>query len=1118
MTLSEFRDFYTSSVEVNELIQHLTKAQQKVQLRGLVGSIKSVIGAGVAEKTGTTQLFILDDKEEAAYFMNDLQEILKSEKNILFFPRSARVPYQTERTDNANVAMRAEVLNEINTSKSSKIIVTFPEALSEKVVTKKELSEHTFTVNKDDKLDIEFLDEMLIEYEFDKVDYVFEPGQFSVRGGIIDVFSYSFDQPYRIEFFDDEVESIRKFDPVSQLSSGMMEFATIVPNVGDKSLMETRESLLDFIPEDTCIWMTDFKLASARLDKYLDKAKDVFKELDSMLKHEEPEELYMQSIEFKRLLDKFKVVEFGNKFHFVEGENIEFNCEPQPSFNKNFELLAKNLNANQKRGFTNYILSDNPQQIERIYSIFEDTERAVEFTPMTFKLHEGFIDHNLNVACYTDHQIFDRYHRFKLKEGFKKNKQALTLKELSSLQPGDFVVHIDHGVGKFSGLEKIDVNGKKQEAIRLLYKDSDILYVSIHSLHRISKYSGKEGTQPTVHKLGSQAWDKVKKKTKARVKELAYNLISLYAKRKASKGFAFSPDTYLQHELEASFMFEDTPDQVLANEAVKKDMEFEAPMDRLICGDVGFGKTEIAIRAAFKAVCDSKQVAILVPTTVLSIQHYKNLKARLKDFPCTVDYVNRFKSGKKLTETLENLENGKIDIIVGTHALVGKRIKFKDLGLLIIDEEQKFGVAIKDKLKTMKANLDTLTMTATPIPRTLQFSLMGARDLSIINTPPPNRQSVETSVQGMNEELIRDSISYELARNGQVFFVHNRVQNIKEVQGMIQRVVPDARVVVGHGQMEGDKLEQVMEDFVDGKYDVLLATTIIESGIDISNANTMIINDAQNFGLSDLHQLRGRVGRSNRKAFCYLLAPPTQHLPADARRRLQAIEQFSDLGSGMNISMRDLDIRGAGNIFGGEQSGFMADVGFEMYNKILNEAIEELKQTEFKELADEEQQEKQSWVKETALETDLELLIPDAYVQSITERLALYKELEDAKTDEDLQFFVMSLKDRFGDLPQQVVNLVETVRLRWVAKEIGFEKLVLKSSKMIGYFVAYQASGYYQSPAFTRVLQYVQTNPRSGKMYEKNDGLRFSFVEVSDITQALELLSPIIADSKETVS
>lgn len=1118
MTLSEFREFYASSAEVKELIQHLHKAGQKVQLRGLVGSVKSIIAAATTEVLGNTQLFILDDKEEAAYFMNDLQEIFKSEKNILFFPRSAKVPYDTERVDNANVAMRAEVLNEINTSKSSKLIVTYPEALSEKVVTKQELSEHTFTVKKDAKLDIEFIDEMLIEYEFEKVDYVFEPGQFSVRGGIVDVFSFSFDQPYRIEFFDDEVESIRKFDPVSQLSSGMMEFATIIPNVGDKTIMETRESLLKFIPEDACVWMTDFKLAAARLDKYLDKAKDVFNTLDGPIKHSAPEEIYMQAIDLKSQLEKFKVIEFGNKFHLANGENIVFKTEPQPSFNKNFELLAKNLNANKKRGLKNYILSDNPQQIERIYSIFEDTERVVAFTPMTFKLHEGFIDNNLNLACYTDHQIFDRYHRFKLKEGFKKNKQALTLKELSSLHPGDFVVHIDHGVGKFSGLEKIDVNGKKQEAIRLIYKDSDILYVSIHSLHRISKYTGKEGTQPTVHKLGGQAWEKVKSKTKSRVKELAFNLISLYAKRKASKGFAFAPDNYLMHELEASFMFEDTPDQILANEAVKKDMEAEAPMDRLICGDVGFGKTEIAIRAAFKAVCDNKQVAILVPTTVLSIQHYKNLKERLKEFPVTVDYVNRFKSGKKMSETLQRLEEGKIDIIVGTHALVGKRIKFMDLGLLIIDEEQKFGVGIKDKLKTMKANLDTLTMTATPIPRTLQFSLMGARDLSLINTPPPNRQSVETEVTGLNEELIRDAISYELARNGQVFFVHNRVQNIKEVQGMIQRVVPDAKVVVGHGQMEGDKLEQVMEDFVDHKYDVLLATTIIESGIDISNANTMIINNAQNFGLSDLHQLRGRVGRSNKKAFCYLLAPPTSVLPGDAKRRLQAIEQFSELGSGMNISMRDLDIRGAGNIFGGEQSGFMADVGFEMYNKILNEAIEELKETEFKHLVEEEEKQKQTWVKETALETDLELLIPDAYVQSITERLALYKQLEDATEEKDLQFFEKSLIDRFGELPQQVDNLIETLRLKWIAQEIGFEKLVLKSSKMICYFVANQESGYYQSPAFTRVLQFVQANPRSGKMYEKNDGLRFSFVEVQNVTQAKELLAPIIANPKETVA
>ena len=1114
MTLSEFRDLYCNSTKVQSVISHLGQAQQKVQLRGLVGSVKSVIAAAVAEKTTKTQLFILDDKEEAAYFLNDLQAIFQTEKNILFFPRSAKTPYQVEKTNNANISMRAEVLNEINTSKTPKLIVTFPEALSEKVVTKKELSNHTFTIKKGENHSIDFIDELLIEYEFEKVDYVFEPGQFSVRGGIIDVFSYSFDHPYRIEFFDDEVESIRKFDPVSQLSSGMMGFATIVPNVGEKSLMESRESLLEFIPTDSIIWVSDFKLCEARLEKFLAKAHGIYEELDSILKHDKPEVLFMEPVSFKRALEGFSVAEFGNKFYYAHALNVNFEFNPQPSFNKNFEQLATNLDANKRHGLVNYILSDNPKQIERIYSIFEDTKKQVEFTPMTFKLHEGFIDKELKIACYTDHQIFDRYHRFRLKEGFKKSKQALTLKELSSLQPGDFVVHIDHGVGKFSGLEKIDVNGKQQEAIRLIYKDSDILYVSIHSLHRISKYSGKEGTQPSVHKLGGQAWEKVKKKTKARVKELAFNLISVYAKRKASKGFAFSPDNYLQHELEASFMFEDTPDQITSNESVKKDMESEAPMDRLICGDVGFGKTEIAIRAAFKAVCDSKQVAILVPTTVLSIQHYKNLKARLKEFPCTVDYINRFKTGKKLTETLEKLEKGEVDIIIGTHALVGKRIKFKDLGLLVIDEEQKFGVAIKDKLKAMKTNLDTLTMTATPIPRTLQFSLMGARDLSIINTPPPNRQPVETEIHGLNEELIRDAISYELARNGQCFFVHNRVQNIKEIAGMIQRVVPDARVVIGHGQLDGEKLEQVMADFVDHKYDVLVATTIVESGIDISNANTMIINNAQNFGLSDLHQLRGRVGRSNKKAFCYLLAPPTHILPPDARRRLQAIEQFSDLGSGMNIAMRDLDIRGAGNIFGGEQSGFMADVGFEMYNKILDEAIQELKEKEFTHLLEEEQQKTDVWVKEAVLETDLELLIPDDYVQSITERLALYKDLENAKTEEDLQFFEMAIKDRFGETPREVDNLIETIRLRWIAREIGFEKLVLKSTKMICYFVANQESGYYQSPAFTNILQYVQANPRSGKMYEKNSGLRFSFVDVTSIRQAKDLLSPIIQKEK----
>ena len=794
-----------------------------------------------------------------------------------------------------------------------------------------------------------------------------------------------------------------------------------------------------------------------------------------------------------------------------ESNTIHFNISPQPTFNKNFDLLIENLKDLKKQGFQTIIVSNQPKQIERIYAVFEDLEADVNFTTLDVSFNQGFINNDLKIACYTDHQIFERYHRFKLKEGFRKNKQALTLKEVYNLNKGDFVTHIDHGVGRFSGLEIIDVNGKPQEAIRLVYRDNDVLYVSIHSLHRISKYTGKDGTQPKLNKIGSPQWDKVKKKTKSKVKEIAYDLIKLYAKRKQEKGFAFSPDTYLQNELEASFFFEDTPDQLTTTEAIKKDMESDAPMDRLVCGDVGFGKTEVAIRAAFKAVADSKQVAVLVPTTILSLQHYKTFSDRLKNFPCNVDYINRFKSAKQITETVKKLKEGKIDILIGTHAIVGKRVEFKDLGLIIIDEEQKFGVGVKDKLKTLRASVDTLTLTATPIPRTLQFSLMGARDLSIINTPPPNRQPVQTEVIGFNEEILRDAISYETSRGGQVYFVHNRVQNIHEVAGMIQRLCPGVRVGIGHGQMDGKKLEKVMMEFINGQYDVLVATTIIESGIDVSNANTIIINQAQNFGLSDLHQMRGRVGRSNKKAFCYLIAPPMHTLPSDSRKRLEAIAHFTDLGSGFNISMRDLDIRGAGNLLGGEQTGFISDIGFEMYQKILNEALQELREEEFKDLFDKENEdlEGKTFVQDTVLETDLELLLPDDYVNNVSERLSLYQELDNCKNEDDLNNFIKQLEDRFGDLPQPAIELCESIKLRWLAKQIGFEKLVIKSKKMIGYFVYKQDSPYYESPQFTKVLNFMQTNPKNCQMNERNHKLRLIFTGIDSVEKALKNLKQI---------
>jgi transcription-repair coupling factor (superfamily II helicase) len=784
----------------------------------------------------------------------------------------------------------------------------------------------------------------------------------------------------------------------------------------------------------------------------------------------------------------------------------------QPTFNKDFTLLKDDLVARKANGNHNLIFSNQPKQIERLYQIFEDIGAEVEFTPMNLALHEGFIIPSLRLVCYTDHQIFERYHRFKLKEGFRQAKQALTLKEIYNLQKGDFVTHIDHGVGQFSGLQTIDVNGKPQEAIRLVYKDGDVLYVSVHSLHRISKFTGKDGAAPKMNKLGTQTWATLKQKTKKRIKELAFDLIQLYAKRKSQPGFAFSPDSYLQNELEASFMYEDTPDQLKATQAIKEDMEKPIPMDRLVCGDVGFGKTEVAIRAAFKAVNDSKQVAVLVPTTILSHQHFRTFSERFRTFPCTVDYINRFKSAKEITETLKKVERGEVDILVGTHKIVSEKVKFKDLGLIIIDEEQKFGVSVKDKLKTLKTTVDTLTLTATPIPRTLQFSLMGARDLSIINTPPPNRQPVLTEVITFNEEAIRDAISYEVSRGGQVYFVNNRLANIKEIAGMISRLCPGVRVAVGHGQMDGKQLEKIMLDFIQGEYDVLIATTIIESGIDISNANTIIINDAHLFGLSDLHQLRGRVGRSNKKGFCYLISQPISVLTSEARKRLEALVQFSDLGSGFNIAMKDLDIRGAGNLLGGEQSGFISEIGFEMYQKILNEAMDELKEEEFKELYEDRNTETMGahFVKDCVLETDFELRITEDYINNVSERLSIYQDLDNLSNHNDIEAYKQQLIDRFGPLPRVVKELLRSFELRWLAQEIGFEKLVIKQNTMIGYFISNPQSKYYDSAHFQHVLRYVQSNPKDCKMSEKNDKLRLLYSHVMNMDQAFDRLNEIL--------
>ncbi|MCE2772407.1 MAG: transcription-repair coupling factor [Bacteroidetes bacterium] len=1134
MTLRAILEWYENDARIHEIKNSLGSAlPELIHLRGSTGSHAAFIGAAAVHATHQTHLFVLPDKEAAAYFLNDLENLLQEaagaarKKTVLFFPASYRKPYQVEETDNANVLLRAEVLDKIRRDVCD-AIVTYPAALSEFVVTKSQLEKNTLTLKRGDKVSIAFITDLLYEFGFERVDYVYEAGQYAVRGGIIDVFSFANEHPFRIEFFGDDVDSIRTFDALTQLSLKNLDFLTIIPNVQGKILQESRETFLSYITgvegphARPVIWSYDVELTIAQLDKDFETAERIYNEdfADAAVRRLAPEQLFLNGAVFSESIKSFHIIEFGQRHGLNGGKTIAFSVSPQPSFNKNFDLLTQDIASNQSNGFGNIIFTDNPKQSERLHAIFEDIGRKLEYTTLSISFHEGFVDHDLKLACYTDHQIFERYHRFRLRDGFQRKKEALSLKELRGLNPGDYVVHIDHGVGKFAGLQKIDVNGKQQEAIKIVYRDNDVLFVSIHSLHRIAKFSGKEGEAPRIDKLGSNAWQNLKQKTRIRVRELAFDLIRLYAERKAKMGFAFLPDNYLQTELEASFIYEDTPDQYKATMDVKKDMERERVMDRLVCGDVGFGKTEVAIRAAFKTVCNSKQVAVLVPTTILALQHYKTFSERLKNFPANIEFINRFRTAKEKKEILKKVEEGKIDILIGTHAITGKEVKFKDLGLLIIDEEQKFGVAVKDKLKTMKVNVDTLTLTATPIPRTLQFSLMSARDLSVINTPPPNRFPVQTELHTFSEELFRDAIMFEVQRGGQVFVIHNRVQNILEIAGMIQRLCPDMRVAVGHGQMDGGKLEQIMVDFIEGQYDVLVATTIIESGLDISNANTIIINDAHMFGLSDLHQMRGRVGRSNKKAFCYLIAPPAFMLTSEAQRRLKAIEDFSDLGSGFHISLRDLDIRGAGNLLGAEQSGFISDLGFDMYQKILDEAIQELKETEFKDLFKEEEAEQKEaradvhakhigvYVRDTQVDTDLEILIPDAYVNNITERLSLYRQLDDSETDDDLMRFEDMLRDRFGPIPAQVLELIETVRLRWLGMELGMERIILKNGKMICYFVANQNSPYYQSEAFTKVLRYVQSN-YDAKMKETNNKLTLSFEPVRSVQDAIARLQHI---------
>ncbi|MBE0652075.1 MAG: transcription-repair coupling factor [Bacteroidales bacterium] len=1116
MKATEFLKYFREHPRFQELESLLEKESEHLYLKGIIGSSAALALATVFEKAGKQQhIVVIPDKEQAAYFFNDLETLLDDavldldKKRVLFYPTTYKRPYEPEKLDKAYELSRTEVLKRFLNDDRKTLVVTYPEALAEKVITKKYLNKNIMKLHKGEDVSMDFLTDFLTEFNFEVVDFVAEPGQFAIRGGIVDVFSFSNGQPYRIEFFGDMVESIRTFDPESQLSLKNLSRITLLPNVQDRQLKEERISFMDYIPTHTFWWMEDVDYTHNKIVSEYEKALNTYDENKNVL---EPEKLFINGGQFIEKLRNFNTIEFGPGIHFTEAKTILFQQTPQPTFNKNFELLLKDLRDQTANGFTPFIISDNPAQITRLYSIFDNivgesagSPRIPLFKAVETSLSSGFIDQEIKALCYTDHQIFERYHKFHLQEGFGR-KEALSIKELYDLKPGDYVTHIDHGIGRYDGLQIIENNGKKQEAIRLFYKNDDILYISIHSLHRISKYVGSEGKPPVLNKLGSGAWEKLKDKTKSKVKDIARDLIKLYAKRKTESGFQFSADTYLQNELEASFIYEDTPDQTKATADVKHDMEQPHPMDRLVCGDVGFGKTEIAIRAAFKAVTDGKQVVVLVPTTILALQHFKTFSERLKDFPVKVDYLNRFKSAKQQKESLQKLAEGKVDIMIGTHRILSKDVILKDLGLFIVDEEQKFGVGAKEKIRQMKTQVDTLTLTATPIPRTMQFSLMGARDLSIINTPPPNRFPVETELQSFNPHTIRDTVQYEVSRGGQVFFIHNRVQNIGSVYDMLKKFVPNVRIGIAHGQMDGPHLEKVMLDFIDGLYDVLLSTNIVESGLDIPNANTIIINNAQNFGLSDLHQLRGRVGRSNKKAFCYLLTPPLASLPQDARKRLRAITEYADLGSGFNIAMRDLDIRGAGNILGAEQSGFITEIGIEMYQKILDEALTELKESEFSELYADEKA-KRGFVRECQLETDLEILIPDYYISNIAERLSLYKELEGVKDESQLHEFEQRLIDRFGPVPKETESLINTIRLRWVAKEMGFEKLVLKFNKMIAYFTGNQDSDYFQSEAFDKILEAIKRNPNCCEMKEKKEKLTLVFNKVNNVDAALILLS-----------
>ncbi len=1118
MRYNQITEYFKNHPVVPDLIDAVNDDKTSaIGLEGLTGSSKAILLSIVYGATQTTHVAILPEKEDAAYFYNDLVSLL-GDDSVFFFPSTYKRSVQYEQTEPANIVLRTEVLNHLATGKRKGIIVTYPESVMEKVVSRRNLKKNTLNISRGDRLSLEFLEEILHEYNFERTDFVYEPGQYAIRGSIADVFSYSADLPYRIDFFGEEVDSIRSFNTDDQLSVDTLKQVAIIPNIQDISIEEIKDSFTDFLPPSSFIWIEDAPFIKDKINSIFSQT--VQREDAGQIR--DKKEIVMTGNSFFDYVKKFRTVEIGRHEIFKNEKIFEFHTEPQPVFNKNFQLLSEKLISNNSNDYLTYIISESESQIQRLRDIFAEINPEVSFETLPVNLHGGFTDNDLKISLYTDHQIFDRYHKFRIK-GYFTRKESISVKELTGLNPGDYVVHIDHGIGKFGGLEKIEVNGKIQEAIKLVYKDNDILYVGIHSLYRISKYKGKDNTEPRIYKLGSGAWQKLKQTTKARVKDIAKDLIRLYAQRMSSPGYAFSPDSYLQRELEASFIYEDTPDQMSASVAVKEDMEAEHPMDRLICGDVGFGKTEVAIRAAFKTAVDSKQTAVLVPTTILALQHYKTFAERLKGFPCTVEYISRHRKPAEQKKILEDLAEGKIDIIIGTHKLAGKDVRFRDLGLLVVDEEQRFGVSVKEKLKKIRANVDTLTLTATPIPRTLQFSLMGARDLSVINTPPPNRMPIVTELHGYNEEIIKEGIEYEVARNGQVFFIHNRVDNIKQIRDQISRICPNVKTAIVHGQMEGRLVENVMYDFIQGDYDVLLATTIIESGLDIPNANTIFINDAHHFGLSELHQLRGRVGRSNKKAFCYLLAPPLSTLTHEARRRLKAIEEFSELGSGFNIAMQDLDIRGSGNLLGGEQSGFIADVGFETYQRILNEAMAELRESEHLSRQPEKvnkqlnvsahNKPETGYVADFQIDTDLEIMFPDEYVSNISERIRLYKELNEIESEVELENFEKRLTDRFGPLPLPAAALLDIVRVKWVAVRIGIEKILLKNDLLIAYFVSDQDSSFYRSKVFISVMNYVNMKRRKMDMKQKGNRLSLTISDVISVKSAIKVLNEILSAS-----